>query len=123
MPRTKSKMKKQTPKSLMKKAMLKTAKKRFARSLQRIADWCRRHLHDPLSDQWKGLTLRLRGHYNYFGVTGNALALWRMRTQVCRTWRRWLCRRSQRGMSWKRMLLMMQRYPLLKPTTLRRLRA
>jgi len=104
--------------------MLKTAKNRFGRALKRVAEWCRRHRHEPVPAQWQALTRKLRGHYAYFGVVGNATALWRFSHQVYRTWRQWLHRRSQRArMSWQRMRLLHTRYPLPCPGQLRSLRA
>ncbi len=41
------------------------------------------------------LNRKLRGHYNYYGVTGNAQALSNFRRMVKRLWRKWLSRRSR----------------------------
>lgn len=38
-----------------------TARKRLSRALKRVAMWCRTHRHLPLKDQWKLLSLKLRG--------------------------------------------------------------
>jgi len=104
--------------------LLKTAKSRFGRALKRVAEWCRRHRHAPLREQWQALTRKLRGHYAYFGVVGNATALWRYSREVYRTWRGWLNRRSQRArITWQRMRLLHARYPLPCPGPLRSLRA
>jgi hypothetical protein len=51
----------------------KTARKRFTRSLKVIAQWCRENRHAPLKWQWQTLNMKLRGHYNYYGVRGNSL--------------------------------------------------
>ena len=39
--------------------------------MQAVYDWCRRHRHLPVKEQHAALTRRLRGHFNYFGVSGN----------------------------------------------------
>lgn len=94
----------------------KTAKDRFARSLRSIGQWCRQNRHVPVRDQWGILTSKLRGHFNYYGVTGNAESLERFAQEVRRVWRKWLDRRSQRGkMAWDRFTDMLKRYPLPKP--------
>lgn len=91
----------------------KTAAKRFCRGLKAIADWCRRNLHRPVVEQHKALVLKLRGHFQYYGITGNWDALKRFVREVERTWRRWLDRRSQRGrMPWDRFKRLLERYPL-----------
>ena len=106
--------------------MLKTAKNRFSSAVRRIHDWCRRHRHSPVTDQCAALTRKLRGHYNYFGVVGNATALWRFSRAVYATWRSWLNRRSQRArMTWARMRRLHEAHTLPSPdvTKLRSLRA
>ena len=94
----------------------KTAKSRFARAVQSINQWCRSHRHDPIDEQHAGLTRRLRGHYAYYGITGNGRALARLQRQTERCWRKWLNRRSNRsGMNWDRFCLVLALYPLPPP--------
>jgi RNA-directed DNA polymerase len=91
----------------------KTAAARFTRSLARIKEWCRRHRHQKVAWQHQQLVLKLRGHYAYYGITGNLRALRRLRAEVERVWRKWLNRRSQRGgMTWERFARLRERYPL-----------
>jgi group II intron reverse transcriptase/maturase len=91
----------------------KTSSSRFRRALGRIADWCRIHRHDPVAAQHIDLTRKLRGHYGYFGITGNARCLSRFLHEVERVWRYWLNRRSARAkMVWERFRGLLQRYPL-----------
>jgi group II intron reverse transcriptase/maturase len=80
----------------------KTAKERLKRALKGIAEWCRRARHSPVREQHRILSQKLRGHYAYYGITGNSVALARFRFWVERTWHKWLARRSQRGMNWER---------------------
>lgn len=90
-----------------------TASKRMTRGLQAITDWCRRHLHLPLSEQHKKLSEKLRGHCAYYGITGNSSSLSRFRTQVQRIWRYWLSRRNrERSMTWDGFNRLLERYPL-----------
>ena len=91
----------------------KTAKDRFSRALRGIGQWCRNHRHWKLRDQQAVLSRKLRGHYAYYGITGNATALSRFRTEVIRLWRKWLGRRSWSGrMSWERFTRLLDSYPL-----------
>ena len=89
---------------------------RFGRALHRIGDWCRNNRHLPLAVQQNRLSQKLRGHYGYFGITGNAPALGRFFYETRRVWRYWLDRRSQRAkMAWPRFLKLLERYSLPQP--------
>src|SRR5207253_345147 len=95
----------------------KTASSRFGRALRRVADWCRRNLHQAIPLQQRHLAQMLRGHYGYFGITGNATALGRFFYEVLQCWRRWLDRRTGRHtMPWSRFARLLERYPLPSPT-------
>jgi group II intron reverse transcriptase/maturase len=94
----------------------KTAKARFGRAVKRMAQWCREQRHAPLAEQQAALNRKLRGHYAYYGVTGNARALSRFLHMTERSWRKWLNRRNHRAhMSWVRFKPLLVRYPLLPP--------
>ena len=81
-----------------------TMRKRFARSLKAVGQWCRENRHEPLREQVETLGLKLKGHFGYYGITGNFAALKRFRWHVIRVWRKCLARRGDpRGMSWERM--------------------
>jgi len=82
----------------------KTSRKRFGRSLKRVSQWCRENMHEPLRVQVESLGRKLKGHFGYYGITGNAQALRRYRWNVIRAWRKWLARRGDpQGMPWERM--------------------
>lgn len=94
----------------------KTRRSRLRRSLLALADWCRRQRHRPLAVQCAALTRRLRGHYAYFGVNGNARSLNVLHWYAKRAWRYWLCRRSQRAfLPWQRFLELLRSHPLPAP--------
>jgi hypothetical protein len=62
------------------------------------------------------LNRKLRGHYGYYGITGNSQAVSRFYERVRAVWRKWLDRRSQkRHMPWSRFERLLERYPLLPP--------
>ena len=99
---------------------LKTAKDRFTRAIQKIDRWCRDNRHLPISEQHKKLNEKLRGHYAYYGVTGNSGALTRFFHEVAPRWRRWLNRRNNlRSMTWEKFLVILQRYPLAPARSVR----
>lgn len=94
----------------------KTASDRFTRALCRIDEWCRRNMHEPLGVQNQTLYRKLKGHYGYYGITGNSRALARFWYEVRRRWRRRLARRSQRHrMSWEEFNKILDRFPLPSP--------
>jgi RNA-directed DNA polymerase len=96
-------------------AMQKTAKDRLSRALHRLSEWCRWHRHDPLDTQHEMLVKKLKGHYGYYGITGNFPALAQVFYRARRIWRKALARRSQRRMSWAKMLRILERFPLPSP--------
>jgi group II intron reverse transcriptase/maturase len=91
----------------------KTAGSRFTRALRTIAHWCRQNRHRPIKEQHHTLSQKLRGHFAYYGITGNSFALSRFRSEVQRVWRKWLGRRHGRHRySWSRFQRLKARYPL-----------
>jgi len=82
----------------------KTMRKRFTRGLKAMGQWCRENMHEPMMEQVAALGRKLKGHFGYYGITGNYPALKRFRWEVIKVWRKWLARRGDpKGMSWERM--------------------
>jgi RNA-directed DNA polymerase len=82
----------------------KTMRKRLTRGLKAIGQWCRENLHEPMRKQVEQLGRKLKGHFGYYGITGNCASLRRFRWGVIVIWRKWLARRGDpQGMSWERM--------------------
>jgi RNA-directed DNA polymerase len=95
----------------------KTSKKRFRRALVAINQWLsqERNAH-KLPVLWKAIGQKLRGHYNYFGVTDNSPALSHFERAVQGLLFKWLNRRSQRrSFTWESFRRYQARYPLPKP--------
>jgi group II intron reverse transcriptase/maturase len=72
----------------------KTMASRLTRALAAVGDWCRRNRHVVVRDQHRILSMKLKGHCEYYGITGNSLALKQFRTAMALLWRKWLMRRS-----------------------------
>ena len=73
-------------------------------------------MHWPLDKQAQRINQILRGHYNYFGLPGNARRLHTFHHAVNLNWKRVLDRRSQRaGHTWEQHAKVMQRFPLSHP--------
>jgi RNA-directed DNA polymerase len=91
----------------------KTASSRLSRAMRSVAEWCRRNRHLPIVEQQRTLNQKLRGHYAYYGITGNARALSVFRTQVVRCWQKWLNRRNRlRTLTWDLFNRLLRHHPL-----------
>ena len=90
-----------------------TAKSSFARALASVNDWCRHNLHLRITEQHRRLSQMMRGHYAYYGITGNGRRLRWYAHQVERIWKKWLSRRGQPGtFRWDRLRALLERNPL-----------
>lgn len=94
----------------------KTAGKRLRRAGKRVWQWCRRNRHIPMREQSKMLSLKLRGHYQYYGIRCNYEALRAYHAQVKRAWRSWLNRRGgKKRMTCERFAHLLTVFPLPRP--------
>jgi RNA-directed DNA polymerase len=86
-----------------------------------VTDWCRTNRHQPIPAQQARLSAAMRGHYAYYGITGNMRCLNRFAHQVKRIWRKWLSRRDrQSDFSWNRLGDLLTRHPLPPPKIVHR---
>ena len=94
----------------------KTSPKRLRRAMRGIRNFCREKRHAPVKWQHQKLCAKLRGHYNYFGVTGNCKSLQAMYLWAKRQWHKWLNRRGAKPRSWERFQAsILTTYRLLPP--------
>ena len=94
----------------------KTRRVSLRRAIQSVTKWCRTYRHLPVKVQHAALTRRLRGHFNYFGVSGNFRSLLLLVEATRRAWYKWLCRRSQRKrLTWERFADLLDQHPLPRP--------
>jgi hypothetical protein len=90
-----------------------TAKNRYARALAAVTDWCRTNRHRPIKDQHAHLSVMMRGHYAYYGVSGNYRRLSWYADEVASIWKKWLSRRDRRKrFLWSRFSDLLKRHPL-----------
>ncbi len=92
----------------------KTSKKRVRRALKNLNLWlgevCSAY---KLPVIWKVMGMKLRGHFNYFGVSDNRQALLHFEDKANKLLYKWLNRRSQRrSYTWASFLRYRARYPL-----------
>ena len=90
-----------------------TAKNRYARALAAVTAWCRVNRHQPIPDQSAHLTAMMRGHYAYYGISGNFRRISWYAYQVARIWQKWLSRRDRgRRLLWNQFTALRKRHPL-----------
>jgi hypothetical protein len=89
----------------------KTIKKRMVRQLQAIKMELRRRMHDPIAKTGTWVERMLKGHLNYYAVSGNDPSLWWFVTEVRWRWLKTLKRRSQRAfLHWDEFTSMTNRF-------------
>ena len=99
----------------------KTSGKKLRNSIRRFYQWCRKNRHMPVSEQWDKICLKLRGHYGYYGITGNYRSIKGFYEQAKRSWRKWLDRRtSGKDMIWEKFNKLLKRYPIPEPKIVHR---
>jgi group II intron reverse transcriptase/maturase len=93
-----------------------TRKARLQKAVAAIADFCRRHRHEPVKEQHASLCRRIHGHINYFGVNGNLASLAQLVRATKRNWYKWLRRRSNRTrLTWRSFGDILEAFPLPRP--------
>ena len=93
-----------------------TSRKKFRNSLQALKAWLKLVRNLPMRDWWGLLAAKLRGHYQYYGISGNAPALVRYAQCVRRLVYHALARRSQHSPGlWTKFNRYLTRFPLPRP--------
>jgi len=95
----------------------KTSRKKFSAKCKDMGTWLKKVRNEfKTKDWWKTLQAKLRGHFQYYGVSENYRGIWRYYWATLRMVHTWLNRRSQkRKMSWVRFNKYLEHYPLPKP--------
>ena len=94
-----------------------TSAKRFRKACRAMNDWLRSVRNwCKTKEWWLILASKLRGHYQYYGVSGNSRMLKMFYYRVMRLVHKWLNRRSQRNRwNWERFTEYLKHYPLPLP--------
>ena len=95
----------------------KTSRKRYAAKCKEMNTWLKAIRNQvKTKDWWNILAAKLRGHFQYYGVSENHASLVRFYKDTIKMVRKWMNRRSQKGkMSWDRFTNYLEHYPLPKP--------
>jgi RNA-directed DNA polymerase len=93
-----------------------TARKKFTAKLKIFKEWLKKARIMKTKELWEIVKAKLRGHYNYYGVTDNLRGIVRFEWEVKKLLFKWLNRRGKRNcLNWERFNEMLKRFPLPKP--------
>ena len=93
---------------------VKTSRKRMRTKLKALTEWIKMNRNRmTLKQIWKLVQAKMRGHYQYYGVSNNFSGIARFLYESRRILFKWLNRRSQRkSFNWTKFLLFENRHPL-----------
>ncbi len=95
----------------------KTKKKKLNAKLKEMNEWLKtvRNLV-KLEGWWEILKAKIRGHYEYYGVSGNYASICVFYKRCCKLAYKWINRRSQKkSMNWDQFYGYLGQFPLPKP--------
>lgn len=93
-----------------------TARKKFIAKLKIFKDWLKKARTLTTKELWQTAKAKLRGHYNYYGVTDNLRGIARFGEEVKKLLFKWLNRRGKKNcLNWEKFNEMLERFPLPKP--------
>ena len=94
----------------------KTSRKKKSMKIKEYKIWIKENRNKELKYIIKKTNEKLRGHYQYFGITDNSKMLEQYYLQIKRLIFKWLNRRSQRkSYNYEQFEEMLKIYPLIKP--------
>ena len=95
----------------------KTSRKKFRKKIKELNMWLKsiRNLIS-IKEWWKILSLKLQGHYEYYGISENYKSINKFYKIAIKLAKKWINRRSQKKvMNWERMRSYLIIFPLPKP--------
>jgi len=100
------------------RCMVKTSKKKFRSKVRAMKEWIRNNRIMPVRELIKKINQKLRGHYQYYGVTDNTRGVKSYLNVVKWLLLKWLNRRSQRRSYTIDTFFngLLKTFPLLEPT-------
>jgi len=95
----------------------KTSRKKYSAKCKEMKSWLKVIRNQvKTKDWWKTLKAKLRGHFQYYGVSENYRGIVRFYKFTIGIVRKWMNRRSQkRKMSWEKFTKYLKHYPVPKP--------
>jgi len=94
----------------------KTDRRKLNTKLKEMNQWMKIRNQIAVKEWWKILCAKLRGHINYFGVSGNFRSIKKYYVEVCKLVFKWVNRRSQKKtLNSTKFFEYIERYKLPKP--------
>jgi hypothetical protein len=94
----------------------KTAQKKYRLKLIEMNLWLKQNRHLRLKDLTEILNSKLRGHYQYYGITDNGGGIANFLYETQRMLFKWLNRRSQKkSYTWDGFNQLLKIFPLVQP--------
>ena len=99
------------------KVRVKTSRAKTKQSLKEMNLWLKRIRNMiPIQQIWKLLSSKMRGHYQYYGISGNFEGINLYYRKTCGLTFKWMNRRSQKkSWNWENYYKYLVTYPLPKP--------
>ncbi len=96
----------------------KTSRKKLSAKTKEMNQWLKSVRNQSKTKEWwKILSAKLRGHFQYYGVSGNYRSINAFYRNTLRMLHKWLNRRSQKKkMTWEKFYSYLEHYPLAKPS-------
>jgi len=93
-----------------------TSEKKLKAKRVKVKKWMRQNMHTPIGELIKKLNVKLRGHYNYYGISHNFDKMLSFKRHAERTLFKVLNRRGgKKKMSWDKFWRTLEFNPLLEP--------
>lgn len=94
----------------------KTSRKKFTGALRRMTTWIKRNRNMRAVDLIAKVNIKLRGHYNYYGITFNSNGIRRYYLAVFKLLHKWLNRRGGCSKNWGHVNNLLKEWqPLFRP--------
>ena len=95
---------------------VRTSKKRMRKAQQTMNKYLNENRSVPLKELWGMTKMKLMGHYQYYGVSGNFASLKIFYGKTRKMLFKWLNKRSQKqSFNWEQFVSFISRYPLPRP--------
>lgn len=96
---------------------VRTSRKRLRVKIRTMREWIKCNRNMPLKQLFEKVNMKLRGHYQYYGVTDNYVEMLVYRNQTMKQLFYWINRRSdKRSYTWETFNGgLLRTFPLLKP--------
>jgi RNA-directed DNA polymerase len=93
-----------------------TAPKKLRAAVAKMTEWIKEQRSCPIREIMHTLRQKFTGHWNYYGVIGNAASLGQYENQATRIVKKWLNRRSQKkSYTWRQFQRLLERFEIPRP--------